>query len=391
MTRRPFLWGAAISAHQTEGENRESDWWTFEHQVLAQRGIRPSLRAADHWHRYADDIDALANAGLNAFRCSIEWAKIEPEEGRIDEDALAHYEQVFAYANERQIRLCITLWHFSLPQWASDLGGMRSARVRARYLAYVRICGERFDRFADIWQTMNEPLVYAMEGYRWGHWPPSITSRLTMIRLVLTLRSLHRSAYIVLRRVSKKPIGIAKSMIAYLPTPHTSVFTRGLQGIRNFFWNRSFFLGHLKWHDFIGINYYITSMAGPMRDFPPAERDDMGWESRPEGLAYCITSAARMRKPLYVTENGTATEDDEQRIRYLEAHVTCIKQCIQNKLPIFGYFHWSLIDNYEWDKGFTRKFGLIAYHPVTYKRIPKPSLAYYGQLIRSRQPVKMSY
>ena len=383
MTQYPFLWGIALSAHQAEGENRESDWWQFEHQVLAQRGIRPSLRAADHWHRYADDINAVADAGLNAFRCSIEWAKIEPREGEIDEEALAHYEQVFAYAVSRRLSLCITLWHFSLPQWAAELGGMRCARVRARYLAYVRICAERFDAFADLWQTMNEPLVYAMEGYRWGHWPPNISSRLAMFRVALTLRSLHRSAYTVLRRVSKKPIGIAKSMIAYLPTPHASLFVRALQGIRSFFWNRSFFLGHLRWHDFIGINYYITSFAGTKRGIPPAEQDDMGWECRPEGLVSCIASSARMRKPIYITENGIATEDDGQRIRYLDAHIASIRTCMERRLPIFGYFYWSLIDNYEWDKGFTKRFGLLAFHPETYERIPKPSLAHYGHLVQS--------
>lgn len=390
MTRRPFLWGAAISAHQTEGENRQSDWWRFEHDVLARRGIRPSLRATDHWHRYPDDIDALAEAGLNAFRCSIEWAKIEPEEGKMNEEALAHYERVFAYATERHIRLCVTLWHFSLPQWAADLGGMRSARVRARYLAYARLCAKRFDRFVDLWQTMNEPLVYGMEGYRWGHWPPNTSSRFAMLRLIPTLRRLHRSAYAAIRSVSKKPIGMAQSMIAYLSDPHAPILTRGLQGIRNFFWNRLFFAGNLRWHDFIGINYYITSIAGPAHDRAQAERDDMGWECRPEGLAYCITSAARMGKPIYITENGVATEDDAQRIRYLDAHISVIKQCVRDRLPIFGYFHWSLIDNYEWDKGFTKQFGLLACHPVTYKRIPKPSLAYYGQLIRSRKAKKMS-
>ncbi|MCW1892222.1 MAG: family 1 glycosylhydrolase [Candidatus Uhrbacteria bacterium] len=388
MTRRPFLWGAAISAHQTEGQNQESDWWIFERRILARRGLQPSLRAADHWNRYKDDLDLLANAGLNAFRCSIEWAKIEPQEGKISEEALEHYAEVFAYAKQKNINLCVTLWHFSLPQWAAAQGGMRSAHVRNRFLQYVRLCVERLDPLVDLWQTMNEPMVYASEAYRWGSWPPNIRSHFAALRMTCTLRALHRQTYAVIRSLSAKPIGIAKSMIAYLATPRASLWTRMIQHFRNFSWNRFFFVGQLRWHDFIGINYYITSIAGRKKDIPTAEKDDMGWECRPEGLVHCIQSASRMGKPIYITENGIATDEDEQRIRYLDLHLTSIQKEAKHNPLLHGYFFWSLIDNYEWDKGFTKRFGLVSYLPVTYARVPKPSLSYYGQRIKEHPTSK---
>jgi beta-glucosidase len=383
--QNPFLWGAAISAHQTEGLNSTSDWWAFEQDVLAQKGAEPSGSAVDHWHRYREDIDLLANAGLNAFRFSIEWARVEPEQGTINEDAVRHYADVLAYAKSKGIHTCVTLWHFTLPAWAASKGGILSHEVRGRFAAYAGLCGSRFKKDVDLWLTMNEPMVYLMEGYRHGRWPPCERSKSRAVRAFFALRSMHRRAYEALKRQRIEQIGIAASAIAYLTDPSSRIapILKLIQAFHGFIWNAMFFVGEKHRHDFIALNYYITDIAGSRgEDREPS--DDMGWKCRPEGLRALIRWASKKRLPIYITENGTATNDDGARIQYLQKHLDVIDGARKEGIPIFGYFHWSLLDNFEWDKGFSKPFGLVAVDRETFERTPKASLWAYGEYARRR-------
>jgi len=381
--QQPFFWGAAISAHQTEGKNTASDWWAFERDTIAHQGIEESGDAVDHWNRFREDIDLLANAGLNAFRFSIEWAKVEPEEGRIDENALKHYDNVIAHARSRGLHICLTLWHFTLPQWAAAKGGILSRDVRRRFTAYAECCARRYVGAVDLWQTMNEPIVYIKEGYRTGRWPPGIRSPWTALRAFLALRSMHRETYNALKRCGAVRVGIAKSVIAHLTAGGALI--RAMFGFRqafkNFIWNASFFVGEWTRHDFVGINYYITDTLGAPKDERP--HDDMGWRSQPEGLSYAIAWAAQAGKPVYVTENGIATNDDRMRVAYLHDHLAVIDRARRSGVRIEGYFYWSLLDNFEWDQGFSKHFGFIAVDPTSYERTPKSSFRCFGEHART--------
>jgi len=377
MNRPAFLWGASISAHQTEGDNRFSDWWDFEMKTLKERGGDVSGSAVDHRSRYKEDIDLLADAGLNAFRLSIEWAKIEPQEGRIDESAIKHYKDLLKHLRKRNIASCVTLWHFSLPKWAADKGGMLNHDVRRRFCSYVDLCAKRFDGDVDIWTTINEPMVYLMEGYRWGKWPPGIRSRRKAFRVFFALRSVHRDSYRILKRNGTKMVGIAKSVIVFECGKKANLIHRSTRWLKDAFWNKSFFLFAKRFHDYIGINFYITETVGPKdREY---EKDDMGWEIRPHGLEIAILGARKFRKPIYVLENGIATGDDKKRITYIESRKIDIRRSLKAGVDLRGYFHWSLLDNFEWAEGFGKKFGLIAIDRKTMERRPKPSLKAYGE------------
>lgn len=370
-----FLWGAAISAYQTEGANRNSDWWLFEikHNLPDHSG-----RAVDHWHRYREDIDLLAGAELNAFRCSVEWARIEPSEGTYDEEVLRHYDEVLAYARYRGIRVCLTLWHFSLPLWAAKKGGMLNPAIRKRFEVFADLCGRRYRNRVTIWITMNEPMVYLMEGYRWGTWPPGMRSRVQAIHVFFALRDLHRRAYRSLRRAGIRAIGIAKSAIIFQPTKRASGIQHLRAKIKNFIWNHAFFFRQEQFHDIIGINYYITDYLGP--NPPKGARDDMGWISNPKGLQMALREYEKYKKPLYVTENGIATDDDHQRVQYIQDHLTALHNAQKQGSDVRGYFYWSLLDNFEWAHGFSKRFGLIAVDRKTMERKPKPSLRAFGDI-----------
>lgn len=369
-----FLWGAGISAHQTEGMNRMSDWWEFEHSVLQKRGVEPSASCVDHWHRFREDINLLADNGFNAFRFSVEWAKIEPREGEINEDALLHYDEVIRYAKQRHLTLCLTLWHFTLPLWAKKKGGMLNKDVQERFFHFARICAKRWGNDVQLWITINEPMVYLMEGYRWGHWPPNIHSVFKPITVFFALRRVHRKTYSILKKEQIESIGIAKSVISFVTQSRFPLF-QAIQGIRNIIWNIAFFVGEWHSHDFIGINYYITSYLGKA---PKTTKDAMGWSASPEGFLFAMKQFKHMSKPLFITENGIATDHDDERITYLQSHLPMISKAKSLGIDIRGYFYWSLLDNYEWDKGFSKRFGLVAVDRATMDRKPKQSLEQFG-------------
>ncbi len=375
-----FLWGAAISAHQTEGRNRKSDWYDFERSVLAQKGLDVSGTGVDHWNRYEEDIALLKKAGLNAFRFSIEWAKIEPTEGSYNEIAIRHYTHVLEELKRQGITPCVTLWHFTLPAWAAKKGGMLNADVRNRFLAYVHTCIGHYANLADMWITMNEPMVYMMEGYRWGNWPPQIRSRRKATRVIRTLRKLHAQAYKVLKKGGAKHVGIAKHIIIFQPTKSASMFHRIQARMKHRVWNRSFFSRNAAFHDFIGINYYMTAEIGPKPT--KGEKDDMEWPSNPQGLADALREVSRYKKPIYVTENGIATADDKRRVAYIQSHVDALLKEAKQGIDVRGYFYWSLLDNFEWAESYTKQFGLIAVNRSTMERLPKPSLKAYGALVK---------
>jgi beta-glucosidase len=384
-----FLWGASTSAHQIEGGNVHSDWWAWEQ---SGRGAEKSGRACDSWHRWREDLDLAASMGLSVFRLSIEWARIEPEPGRFDEDALAHYAEVVAGIHERGMLSMVVLWHFTHPAWFSADGApwlrADAAEVFARY---ARRVAEALGEQVDLWATLNEANTYVEHAFVVGDWPPGRQGDyLTAYRSYAGLARAHRAARSAIREVCgpTTPVGLTHVM----PWAHPVAGSRGSWPRRRLYhWEAAHaFLGRVSHDiDWLGVQYYYDA---PMRlggiddtDGDPP-RTDMGWRIYPEGLYGALQEAwRRYGIPIIVSENGLADATDSQRGRFLLDHLAWLHKAIDEGVPVLGYLHWSLIDNFEWAYGFAPRFGLAEVDYETFARTPRPSSRLYAEIARTNR------
>ena len=381
-----FLWGAATAAHQIEGHNVHSDWWRSE-----QRGLLPyrSGAACDSWNRWPDDVRLLSEIGLNAYRLSIEWARVEPEPGRFDQTALDTYRRQMEALKEAGIEPMVTLHHFTNPQWLADQGGWRNPDVVARLANYADRVGRELGPLVRWWITINEPSILALKSYLEGSWPPHTPRDLRGgARL---LRHAAR-AHIVARRALQAHRSDALVSMAYAIWP--------MEPVRR--WNpidqAMAFLGDWLWQgrvlrrtahalDWVGVNYYTRIRVGwPPRPADPhgdaGDMTDFGWEIYPRGLYNVLRRAGKVGKPVVVTENGISDADDDQRPGYIVIHLREILRAIRDGVDVRGYMHWTLMDNFEWSEGFTQRFGLAEFDPITFRRTLRPSARLYGEIAR---------
>ncbi|PIT98502.1 MAG: glycosyl transferase [Candidatus Andersenbacteria bacterium CG10_big_fil_rev_8_21_14_0_10_54_11] len=379
-----FLWGAATSAHQVEGNNIHSDWWAWERLTP---GIIPSGRAADHYQRYAEDI-ALARAlGHTAHRLSLEWARLEPKRGQWDREAAAHYRTVLQEVKKAGMAVFVTLHHFTNPQWFAARGGWERADSPALFTQHVRRAAQTFGDLVDFWITINEPIVWAQQAYWTRRWPPQRHSAWRMLRVIRRLAAGHRSAYRALKGVREDiPVGIAKHFIAYEPIDSRRRMDHQYAALMRWWFNHRFFSLTGPTHDFIGVNYYFTSRVGwrgvrPYRQSWRGAVSDLGWPIYPEGLTQVLLEAARYRRPVYVTENGLADAADTQRADYIREHTTAVRAAQRQGADVRGYLYWSLLDNFEWDFGFAPRFGLAEVDYATMQRHTRPSATAYQKII----------
>lgn len=364
-----FYWGSATSAHQVEGGNR-NDWTEFERE----RGLKQSGKACDHYNRYREDFDIAKSLGHNAHRFSIEWSRIEPEEGKFDEREVQHYRDVVLALRERGIEPFVTLWHWTVPIWFRDKGGWinkKSPEYFARYVKkVVSELGSPTTKSVKFWITLNETNVYTSHGYWKGEWPPGERSSVRYILSNYHLSQAHRAAYKVIKSVNPQAeIGVAHSMI---------YFTRFPAWLKNYVYNHFFLRLIEKYQDFVGINYYFSD-----RDTSPAggERTDMNWPIDPDGFYHVLKDVARYQKPIYVLENGIADAKDEKRAAFIRDHIAAMQKAIAEDVDVRGYFYWSLLDNFEWDKGFGPRFGLVEMDYKTMERKIRPSAREYKKTI----------
>ncbi len=367
----PFLWGAATSAHQVEGNNVHSDWWAWEQR----RPLRlRSGRAAEHYQRYVEDFALARRLGHNAHRLSLEWSRIQPARGVWNVAALAHYRAVLQELRKRGLTSFVTLHHFTNPLWLTQRGGWRSARTPVWYERYVARVVSHLGDLVDFWVTINEPMVYALESFWHKRWPPQRRSAREVWQVVYHLAQAHRRAYRVIHRAHPHAsVGVAKHVIAYL-TPRP---------VHNWWFNHAFFALTRGRHDFIGVNYYQAADRSDRR----GPVSDIGWHIRPEGLTWALLEMRRYNVPLYVTENGLADAADAQRADFIRGHLRALEAAQAAGADVRGYFHWSLLDNFEWAKGFAPRFGLVAVDFRTMQRRVRPSALVYKAIIEQSQAV----
>ena len=401
-----FLWGAATSAHQVEGGNH-NDWSAWELQN-AQRLARefeskfdgfPSWTrikdeatnpknyisgiACDHYHRFREDFDIAKQLGHNAHRFSIEWSRIEPEEGKFDDREIEHYREVIRALRERGIEPFVTLWHWAVPIWFQEKGGWLQPRASQYFGRFVERMAKEFGSEVKFWCTLNEPIVFLSYGYGAGIRPPQQKSIWQIIRVFHRLAAGHRRAYRILHRIAELnkwecAVGIAK---------HNKWFVAGDRTLKNlllaaavrFLWNDAFML-HIRWHqDYVGLNYYNKNVI------------NFGWSRPRKGLYNLETSAqgfyrsikdlARYGKPVYILENGIDDPEDSLRPQFIKDHIAAMHKAMQEGVDVRGYFHWSLLDNFEWENGFWPRFGLVDVDRKTLERNIRPSAWEYKKTI----------
>lgn len=421
-----FLVGAATAAHQVEGNNIYSDYWAQE-QLPHSSFAEPSGIACDHYNRYEEDIRLLAEAGLGAYRFSMEWARIEPEEGKFDDAEIEHYRQVIACCKANGVEPVVTLLHFTSPKWLIAKGGWEAESTIAyfeRYVTYVMerlgselhyVCtineanmglqlaaiSKRFRLMAEQaakagaaagksaegtvqvgmnFQKMMENMKYAAAenaGVFGDPQPKIFVSERTPEGDLLVMRA-HAAARQAIRAICPHvKVGLTLSLHELQAQPGGESFAKAA-------WEEEFthYLPYIQEDDFLGVQNYTRTLYGPQGQLPApegAELTQMDYEFYPQALEHVLRKvAADFHGDLMVTENGIATADDTRRVAFIQQALEGVQRCMADGLPIKGYFYWSLMDNFEWQKGFAMNFGLIAVDRTTMARTTKPSLAVLG-------------
>lgn len=433
---KEFLVGAATAAHQVEGNNIHSDYWAMEHMKYTSF-TEPSLDAVDHYNRYEDDIKMMADEGLNAYRFSIEWARIEPEQGKFDENEIEHYRKVLECCKQNNIEPIVTLHHFTSPKWLITKGGWENEEtieLFANYCKYVveklgsymhYVCtineanmglqiaaiSARFEaqmkaKMAQMQQDASKASVEAakstegsvqvglnmqkmMENMQkqgeenlqvFGVDKPQIfVSARTPEGDALVMKA-HQAAKAVIKEIKPElQVGLSLSL-------HDIQAKEGGEERAAKEWEEEFlhYLPYIKEDDFFGLQNYTRSVYdanGICATPEQAELTQMDYEIYPQALEACIRKVHKeLQIPILVTENGIAVDDDTKRVDFITKATDGVASCIADGIPVKGYMYWSLMDNFEWQKGYSMTFGLIAVDRTTQERTAKPSLSYLGSL-----------
>jgi beta-glucosidase len=410
---RGFLWGTATSSHQVEGNNTNNNWWAWE-QVPGHivNGDKSGF-ACDWWAgRWREDFDRAANTGQNAHRLSIEWSRIQPAPDRWDENALDRYREMMRGLYERGITPLVTLHHFTEPLWVSQLDSWENEDIVRLFETYVRKVVEALREFVTLWVTLNEPNVLATFGYLLGQFPPGKHNLNTAGSAQVNMLRAHAAAYRAIHSLQPQArVGIALHVRGFVPTRPTFPLDRWAAGLQSKFFNELFpialstgkfrfplFLKNLPevkgTQDFLGINYYTRDRVAfdirkPLEMFgrryypSEAELSETGYIANdPEGMFETLRWAQQFALPILITENGVEDSEDNLRPSYLTQHIHQVWRAVNFNWPVKGYFHWTLVDNFEWERGWTQRFGLWELDVDTQTRRKRPSADLYEKICR---------
>jgi beta-glucosidase len=381
-----FMWGASTSAHQVEGSNH-NQWtvWELAHAAeLAKKAEKQysylknwseikkqaqdpdnyvSGRGVDHYNRYKEDFDLVKKLNLNSFRFGIEWSRIEPEEGKWNEEAIEHYREYIKELKKRGIEPMLNIWHWTMPVWFTDKGAFKKFDNLRYWDRFIKKVAEEYAHELTYVITINEPNVYASFSYQLGWWPPQEKNPVTMMQVYWNLAMAHKRAYKILKKANPKlQVGIATQLANIQAKRPHNLFDEFSTKLMRYAWNWWFLHRIRKQQDFIGFNYYFTDYYTGLlkRGNPKVPLNDLGWYMEPEGLYPLILRVwARFKKPIIITENGLADANDEYRRWWIEESIVAMEKAISEGVDLKGYFHWSLLDNFEWAQGYWPKFGLV--------------------------------
>ncbi len=412
-----FLWGTATSSHQVEGGNVNNQWWQWEQMARTIWHGDKSGRACKWWAGMAEeDFDRAAELGQNTLRLSLEWSRIEPLEGEFSDTALARYREMLMALHQRGLKPMVTLHHFTNPLWLENKGGWENRAVAKYFARYTHRVVEELGDLVPLWCTINEPGVYAVLSYLQGVFPPGVKNIARMFNVIGNMLRGHAAAYRAIHSLNgNAKVGLVKNIRFFDAANPVSPLDRLLEKLHNYAFNDIMLdavrdgilrfplsLG-LTAHgalidstDFIGVNYYTRDrvafdLSKPTEFFtrrfftPNAEMSDRGRDENygeiyPEGLYRALKMAATLNKPLYVTETGLPDADDDQRPRFIITHLAEVHRAIREGLPIKGFYHWSLVDNFEWAQGWDLRFGLYQLDQKTQERTLRDSGRLYKRI-----------
>lgn len=411
---RGFLWGTATAAHQVEGNNKNNNWWQWEHEEGRIINGDKSGLACDWWGgRWKEDFDRAAESGQNAHRLSIEWSRVQPTPDRWDEDALDHYREILRRLNERDMTPLVTLHHFSDPIWLADLGGWENESVVDLYQKYVEKTVEALGEYTNLWITINEPNVLAVYGYLMHFFPPGKGNPLTAVKVLENLIRAHSAAYHAIHRLQPNSrVGLTiqyrGAKPSYAWNPLDQIVTRAQKTLFNNAIPCALQDGVLKLlakrvripdakgtQDFLGLNYYTKesvsfSLLHPQTLFsrqffdPDVEISESGLlANEPEGIFEALKWGRQFKIPILITENGIDDSSDKLRTKYIIQHLHQVWRGVNFNWPVKGYFYWTLVDNFEWERGWSQKFGLWELDIETQTRRKRPSADLFAEICTS--------
>ena len=429
-----FLWGASTSAHQVEGNNH-NQWSVWEQKHAA--GLASSALARQHWlpvwdeiiHQaqnpdnyisgtaiehyrlYEKDFDIANKINLNALRFGIEWSRVEPEPEQWNQEAIKHYKKYIAQLQKRGIQPVINLWHWTVPIWFDKKGGFNHRSNVKYFVRFVERIAEELIVPCGYVITVNEPNSFTGMGYIQGVWPPQRHDPIAGYQVIYNLAIAHRRIYKLLKTIEPNlQIGVATQCNNNRPKRPKNIFDKIVAGSANYFWNWWFLNRVMHHQDFVGFNYYFTDYfkgimrknpkthnhhvhtghRGPhrrRRHNPEGPMSDLGWYMEPSGIYHIIIEAAkRYKKPIIITETGVADIHDRYRPWWIDETLNAVERANKQGANVIGYFHWSLLDNFEWSTGWWPKFGLVAVdREHSMKRTLKSSAKYYSNAIKKRK------
>ena len=400
-----MLMGVSTAALQIEGEDHNTNWNDWYQRGFIKDGTDPAT-ANDHWAKWQEDTAIMSEMGLQLYRFGVEWARLMPQEGIVDEAAVERYRQELQLLAEHGIRPLLTIHHFSNPMWFESKGSFEKQENLHYYLELVELCIDRFGDLCSDYITINEPNVYATNSWFFGMWPPGKTDVGTTIAVMENLAYCHIKAYQLIHEKRRAMgyddtmVGCANHMRVFAPKNDRNPWHCLCAKLTAFLFQnaltRAMTLGEFpfplrnhgklpkgEYTDFIGLNYYsrstVTGIGDGVRENSP--RNDLDWEIYPQGLVDCARQLYELLpRPIWVTENGTCDNQDTFRCRYLYEH---LKALSESDLPFQRYYHWCFCDNFEWVEGNSAKFGLVRVDPETRERKIKSSGRFYAEIIKA--------
>jgi len=410
---RGFLWGTATSSHQVEGNNKNNNFWAWEQEPGNIIDDQKSGLACDWWGgRWREDFDRIVESNQNAHRFSVEWSRVQPTPDRWNEDALDHYRQMLQRLYEYKITPMVTLHHFCDPLWVSELGGWENEAIIELFGSYVEKTVEALSEYCNLWITINEPNVLATYAYVLGLFPPGKKNIWNLGKVYSNLIKAHSSAYQIIHRIQPTSrVGIASNFRSAKPSRSWNPFDGSLVGLMYAVFNnavpRCLQDGYLRLpgkrsripqakgtQDFLGLNYYTREYLAfnflhPVQGFlqpnfrPGAELSTTGFiANEPQGMFEALKWGLQFKLPIIVTENGIEDKDDSVRPSYLLQHLHQVWRAVNFNWAVKGYFYWTLVDNFEWERGWTQRFGLWELDVETQSRRRRPSVDLYASICK---------
>ncbi len=402
-----FLWGAAVSAHQVEGGNHNqwSEWelanakalaaqakhrygylenWSEIESQVSDPNNYVSGRAVNHYELYKHDFAIAKRLGMNCFRFSIEWSRIEPSEGVWNAEALDYYKHYVKELKAQGLEPVMSLFHFSLPSWFAQKGGFEKKANLVYFTRYVEKVMQELGGYVRYVITINEPMIYASQSYLEAVWPPQVHSKWLFLRVAFNLITAHNRAAKVIKRVNARAkVSVAYHCVYYYGGDD-AVLTRLSAALMQYFSDDIFLSRIAKRCDFLGVNYYVSNRVFGYR-IHNEDRDlsDIGWNREPENIEFVLERLhAKYKLPILITENGLADENDKWRQQWLVKTLAAMQRASDEGVSLIGYIHWSLLDNFEWAHGRWPRFGLVAVDYSTMKRQVRPSALWLSKVIK---------